>query len=330
MSIRRITLWLVLVAVSISLSGLFGLGGNVVASVPLLSWGIDYNLTVESLPTKGGVVTLRLTIERWKDVREGCDSVILMVTNERGAAYSGPERWVVPLTEGAPYVCFVDLNIPENDTCAVEFSAGCRFMIDDHRWFVTTGDTLEMYAQHPANARKYQPTWSDVMRAKFTPEQLQKVFDFRLDLRNTLAFQRDSIGTLIRTYNPTDTPEVYLIRTSIDNWITLTGDFRATMEPIDEGAFLREFPPADWETPQQQQDSSDADDTSKPQGSLYNDPNLQNQGAITLERVTGLTGDNTLPINQTITYYIRMNNNTGTTIRGITNGFRIYSPHGAT
>ena len=45
--------------------------------------------------------------------------------------------------------------------------------------------------------------------------------------------------------------------------------------------------------------------------------------------MTGITGDSTLPIDETITYYLRLNNNTGMSMKGITNGFRVYSPDGA-
>ena len=299
MSIRKTMIWMVLAALGLAFFGVIGHAGESEATLSktLFPWGIDYSVTTESLPDKAGPASFRLTVKTRERDADACDSIIFSVTNKRGTAYTGPERWAIPASEATPYTCVVNVTIPDNDTSAVIIAAGCRGTMREYRWFVTTGDTLEMYAERPVDPRKYAPSWSDVMRAKFTPEQLQKVFDFRLDLRNTLDFQRDSIGTLISTYKPTDTPEVYLIRTSIDNWITLTGDFRATMEPVDEEAFLNEFPPADWETPQQQQDSSNTDDTLKSQSSLDKDPNLPYEGAITLERVTGVTADSTLPIN---------------------------------
>ncbi len=332
MSIKKTMFWLVLFVIGIACFSVIGQAGEieVTTSKVIVPWPINLSVKTEFLPAKAGPAAFLLTVEPSKYFDESCESIVISVTNKLGTAYSGPERWSIPASEATPFTRVVNLTIPDNDTCGVVFAAGCGRTLRVRRWFVTTGDILEMYAERPVDSRKYKPTWSDVVRAKFTPEQLQKEFDFRLDLRNTRDFQRDSIGTLISTYKPTDTPEVYLIRTSIDNWITLTGDFRATMEPVDEEAFLNEFPPADWETPPQQQDSSNTDDTLKSQSSLDKDPDLPYEGAITLERVTGLTGANTLPIGQTITYYIRINNNTGTNIRGITNGFRVYSPNGAT
>jgi len=54
------------------------------------------------------------------------------------------------------------------------------------------------------------------------------------------------------------------------------------------------------------------------------------QGSLTLDDVDGLTVENKLMVNETITFYIRWNNNTGTNITAHTNGFRVYSPDGAT
>jgi hypothetical protein len=53
------------------------------------------------------------------------------------------------------------------------------------------------------------------------------------------------------------------------------------------------------------------------------------QGSISLDGVNGLWGVDTLNVNQTITFNIRLTNNTGYNITGSTNGFRIYSPTGA-
>lgn len=52
------------------------------------------------------------------------------------------------------------------------------------------------------------------------------------------------------------------------------------------------------------------------------------EGSLTLDHVDGLTVENKLLVNETITFYIRWNNNTGSNIIAHTNGFRIYSPDG--
>ena len=60
-------------------------------------------------------------------------------------------------------------------------------------------------------------------------------------------------------------------------------------------------------------------------------PAWAQDGAISLDHVDGLygTSTDTVNINQTITFHIRLNNNTGNFITGSTNGFRIYSLTGA-
>jgi hypothetical protein len=52
-------------------------------------------------------------------------------------------------------------------------------------------------------------------------------------------------------------------------------------------------------------------------------------GAYTLDHVDGLVGPNQLGTDAEITFHIRMNNNTGYALKGITNGFRVYSTNGA-
>ncbi|MCK4372522.1 MAG: hypothetical protein KAW61_05215 [candidate division Zixibacteria bacterium] len=329
MSIKKTMFWIVLSAIGIACFGVIGQAGEIETAPgkTLFPWGIDYSVTTESLPDKAGPASFRLTVKTRERDADACDSVILSVTNERGTAYSGPERWAIPASEATPYTYVVTVDIPDNDTSAVIIAAGCRSTMREYRWFVTTGDTLEMYAEHPLGAHKYGPSGSDLERAKFTPEQLQKEFDFTLDLRRAFGNQREFAEKSFGPLQATDVPNVYLIRTTIDNWCILWGDWGMMIMSVDDSAFNAEFPPAP-------EDSLPADtnpsDSSKPQGSLYNDPNLRGSGAITLERVTGMSSDSTLPINQTITYYLRLNNNTGYDAEGITNGFRVYSPDGAT
>ena len=52
--------------------------------------------------------------------------------------------------------------------------------------------------------------------------------------------------------------------------------------------------------------------------------------AISLDTVVGLYGPNSLNTNQQITFYLRLTNNGIYPMKGITNGFRVYSPDGVT
>jgi hypothetical protein len=54
-------------------------------------------------------------------------------------------------------------------------------------------------------------------------------------------------------------------------------------------------------------------------------------GSFTLDHVDGLTAEGHIPTGgQTLTMHLRMTNNTGSFVKGFTNGFRIFSPGGAT
>ena len=54
------------------------------------------------------------------------------------------------------------------------------------------------------------------------------------------------------------------------------------------------------------------------------------QSSFSLDHVDGLISPGALDGNTTATFHIRMTNNSGGTIVGMTNGFRVYSPTGGT
>ncbi|MBN1212179.1 MAG: hypothetical protein JXA92_06330, partial [candidate division Zixibacteria bacterium] len=53
-------------------------------------------------------------------------------------------------------------------------------------------------------------------------------------------------------------------------------------------------------------------------------------GAVTLDEVEGLNADNKLIPGQTIKFIFNLDNYTGYNVSGLTHGFRVYSPDGAT
>ena len=56
---------------------------------------------------------------------------------------------------------------------------------------------------------------------------------------------------------------------------------------------------------------------------------LAQQGSLTLDHVDGLYSADTLAVNTPVTFHIRMTNNTGNNITGLTTGFRVFSSTGA-
>ena len=59
-------------------------------------------------------------------------------------------------------------------------------------------------------------------------------------------------------------------------------------------------------------------------------PGAASDFAISLDSVAGLYGPSSLSTGQQVTFYIRMTNNGVHAMKGITNGYRVYSPNGAT
>lgn len=58
-------------------------------------------------------------------------------------------------------------------------------------------------------------------------------------------------------------------------------------------------------------------------------PSIFAQGSLSLDHVDGLLASDVVAVEQEITFYLRVTNNTAIDISGITNGFHIYSPDGA-
>lgn len=292
-------------------------------------WPIDLELKILRLPQNAGPGELTLRMQPSRAYNDVCDEVLVKVQTESGLTILGAVEWTVPVDSSTMYSTVLNIDLADNDTSAILVHTHCdRFRRTAAIYFVTTGDTVETYGGHP-RGRTPRPnsTWSEMERAKFTPEQLQKEFDFILDLRHCYKNCRAFVDSALGTLQPTDTANVYRVRTTIDNYIKLWGDWGITIIPTDYEALNAEYPPSPDDTPPR--DSSETGDTLKSQSSLDKDPSLPYEGAITLERVTKLSSANTLPINETITYYIRLNNNTGTNMKGISNGFRVYSPDGA-
>ncbi len=59
-------------------------------------------------------------------------------------------------------------------------------------------------------------------------------------------------------------------------------------------------------------------------------PKVVPGGSITIEKIDGLAGEGQLKAGQKVTFYLRYTNNTGRPVAGFSNGFRVYSPDGAT
>ncbi len=62
---------------------------------------------------------------------------------------------------------------------------------------------------------------------------------------------------------------------------------------------------------------------------LLNGSSYAQEQSLSLDRVVGLVGSNTIHTSAPVTFYIRLTNNISENVDGITNGFRVYSPDGA-
>ena len=98
----------------------------------------------------------------------------------------------------------------------------------------------------------------------------------------------------------------------------------------DKGApFDSEFLPPQDAPPDDSIPPDSSTNKLKTQGALGSPPAPRGPGAFTLEGVDGLSGGK-LQIGQQITFYLRIENSTNQKVDGMMNGFRVYSPDGAT
>lgn len=59
-------------------------------------------------------------------------------------------------------------------------------------------------------------------------------------------------------------------------------------------------------------------------------PKVVPGGSIIIDKIDGLAGEGQLKAGQKVTFYLRYTNKTGRPVAGFSNGFRVYSPDGAT
>ncbi|MCP4567260.1 MAG: hypothetical protein GY841_06745 [FCB group bacterium] len=100
-----------------------------------------------NVPEKAGLVDLRLSIRSmWN-----WDTLKVEVTKIDNLEYNGIKSWEVYVAEWDTIDYDINVNIPDMDTSGIiiQLFKDSTSMSTAYRYFVTTGDTLEVYGQKP-------------------------------------------------------------------------------------------------------------------------------------------------------------------------------------
>ena len=275
----------------------------------------EYELDASDVPALHGRATLRFSITRTYDCREGTELTVEVKASEN-LQVIGQRSWSFPHDPEAHRSIDIEIDIPPDDTSFVEIQMFCGKSRDHvRRFFVTTGEKLEVWPGSPRHRAG---------RKKPTPPDTTK-YEIRIDLRDPARYAyikqyEEQLGPLVETRDS----GLYRMRVTRES----IREFR--MEGF--GVELLEDVPG-LQVPPPKQDSSGspklAPDSVEEQSDVGRSPDVYGSGRLWLDSVGGISSSGELPTSRAITFFIGVENNTYYTIDGITNGFKVYSPDGA-
>jgi len=309
---------------TVTIVALVIVAGAVQAREPKAAWLFDWRLEPVELPKSPGAVPMRLEFSPGELCRLlDCTEAEISVTTIGGLEYLGPQNWKQRVKFGETYSEVIHVNIPPNDTCGLIVSIGEQRggVSRAVAYFVTFRDSVEFWKGNPRGApRRNVMSRPDSLRALFTPEQLAQVVTIRFSLRGELKSVLARVNELVDELLPTDEDSVFTAR--------VTKDVLFSLRDIGISCYVTEQPappqPDSASPPPKRPDSSGQ------QGWLDNQRKTRGSGVVWLDSVGELTSTGKLPVDETVKFYLGMLNNTGYNQKGISNGFRIYSPNGAT
>jgi len=141
--IKRAVTWGMLLALSFVL---FGIAGTVLGRMPAHMKALDAKLEPVEYPTGPGPLQLKLSMTPYWEL---FTSSVATVQTEGGLTYSGDAEWPVNCDTGEVYTRYIDVTLPDRDTCAVfvalSITTGVHYI---RAYFVIKPDTVEFYPHH--------------------------------------------------------------------------------------------------------------------------------------------------------------------------------------
>ena len=287
-------------------------------------WEGKGELKPVSLPSEAGPVDLDFTFDLTKYFFENHpDRKELTFTAEayNGLVYNGPASWTVSVADCQPYKTTLSVIIPADDTCwlDISISASC---VNAMIWLYADSEGVKFaYGQpsiagwHPANEK--QLGTGDKMAQHLTEQQLNAVVQARFNMNQAYDRDRTRVFEFFGDeLHAIEGDSVFIVESTarrihkLMNWGVIF-QILPPSKPVDSSSSSVPKPDSSKKPPKPKS-------TGKGDGSVY------------LIGVDGQAQAGYLPIDDTLTIYLGINNNTGNRLVGITNGFKVYSPDGAT
>ncbi|MDH4035499.1 MAG: hypothetical protein OEV80_17025, partial [candidate division Zixibacteria bacterium] len=250
-----------------------------------------------------------------------CEELNLDISIEKLTLNGLANRTIsVRANEKSETLLYVD--IPRGDTSMVRVNiTGCREGTGAILSFVTTGDSVEYHHGPPMPDRPARGRGT--ARPFDQPTELQldsNLYEYMLDLR--IKMMRDFVKSLPIELIPTEQENIFKVWMTRDQFRKLKNE--GVKGRMIEGQMVDTLPPpVDRIRP----DSSTR--KQKPRGALGSPTDPASSGDFSLAGIDGLSGG-LLQAEQLVTFYLHIDNSTNYDVDGVTNGFRFYSPDGAT
>ena len=313
------------VVVAMAVLMTFCLGALAYGTPPSPPRPYDYKFEPVEVPKTAGPVTFIFEVERTEQCNR-CDDIHITIETVGGVEYSGPKTHTIHPKMGERHSEAIIVNLLPNDTGNIFLFLNSKDPNQDTRkcWpirrsFVTTGDTVEYFLGFPRitpiDPRKER---AELLAKARTPEKLAKVYGVRFKLRDPA--QRLQYERIVGELPDTHKRGFYYVETTWGNILQLADSgFNFEYIPPGEDPFPSLAPPTKTDS------ASDSvpkkSDQSAPQGSLSAPSSLP---GLSIVNVDGEFGWGVISMNDSIRFHIRINNTSGTNVRGITNGFKLY------
>ena len=265
-------------------------------------------------PDSAGPVDMTFGFAPTEHCRD-CDEVTMTVITKNGLKYLGPESWTVQLDSVSPYSTTLQIILPPNDTSSIRIriQSGNRFATA-YAYFVTASDSVEFWKGPP-----FKSYWDIPL-----PEPDTTRYKVKIDLRNPRRFKHimqfeDEFGPIKET---TDSG-FYFIRTTRDAVDMLRREgFKCE--------YLKEPPPRKPGRPGVKMKGTLKRTVPPPDSGRDSRHHKTNGGEVWLDCVDGEDEWGRLYPNTLIRFILGFANHYNDDVHGIVNGFRVYSPDGAT
>ena len=257
-----------------------------------------------------GPVDLEYLCAKTKYASDSIGIMQFRVENPEDVRLLSAATWTADMTVRDTVRHIVTVDVQPTDTVFIRVTGASRCL-----WI--QNDTLAHSYRCPSDGHAYFDPWSQALE-NYSHEQLAEEHDFTIDLRQINRIWIQNHDSLLSTSQPPiDLDSVFHGRANTKFIIEL----QRNGIPVD----VTLPPPTNYTPPAEDADTFPSPSNSQSQGYYPN----RTPTNVFLAGVEGESTPGYLGCGDTIRFHIGIDNNTGTYIGGMSNGFRIYSQGGA-